>query len=55
MSKADTAQRQLHLINAIRIWLNRAITHAEMGNAELAESAVRSAREVLASLEQLCQ
>ncbi len=32
----------------------RAITHAENGNADQAESAVRSAREVLATLETLC-
>lgn len=48
-------ERRLHLINAIRVWLNRAITHAENGNADKAESAARSAREILGTLETLCR
>jgi len=54
-SSTGSAARRLHLINAIRVWLNRAITHAENDNVKAAESAVRSAREVLATLETLCR
>ena len=50
----EMSVRKMHLINAIRVWLNRAITHAENGNSNQAESAVRSAREILGTLETLC-
>jgi len=52
---SESSTRRAHLINSIRVWLNRAISHAENGNADKAESAVRSAREILSALETLRQ
>lgn len=51
---AGLPARRAHLINAIRVWLNRAIEHAKNNNPDLAESAARSAVEILNTLETLC-
>lgn len=43
--------RESHLVNSIRVWLNRASSHIENGNSDKANEAISEARKSLGFLE----
>ena len=46
-------ERKRHLINVIRVWLNRAENHTEEGRSDKALDAIANANEALNQLEPL--